>query len=229
MSSSSAGKFQDHYAVLGLEPKSDSDAIQKAYTKLAQKYHPNADTRDPEKFESVNFAYEVLSDPLLRREFDKLKGITGDEGGAKFTGLKFFDALEREAGLRVAVLCILYDRRRTKPFTPSLSLRHMENILDGTTEEMTFALWYLKQKGYVTNDDKSNLQVTVEGMDYLEAHHPSPEVVMTFIKASALAAPKAVPAQEGDPGSRPRVGARLVGLVNRPSAAVSGAMSLVKD
>ena len=213
MSSSAAGKFQDHYAVLGLDPKSDSESIQKAYTKLAQKFHPNSDTPDKEKFEAVNFAYEVLSDPMLRREFDKLKGISGEEGGPKFTGLKFFDALGRETGLRVAILCILYDRRRLKPFTPSLSLKHVENILEATIDELNFALWYLKQRGLAASDDKSNLQITVEGMDYLETNQPTPAAVMIFIKQTGLATPKA----EGE--TRPQVGARLVGLVNRPSNA----------
>jgi len=229
MSSSSAGKFQDHYMVLGLEPKSDSDAIQKAYSKLAQKYHPNSDTPNPEKFEAVNFAYEILSDPMLRREFDKLKGITGEEGGPKFSGAHFFDALGREAGLRMALLCVLYDRRRTKPFTPSVSLRNIENILDATTEELNFTLWYLKQRSYATNDDKSNLQITVEGMDFLESNRPSSTVVMPFIKASAMAAPQAVPSGVDESGARPRVGARLVGLLNHSTAAPSGAISLVKD
>jgi hypothetical protein len=41
MSSPLAGKFQDHYLILNVEPKSDSEAIQAAYTKLAQKFHPN--------------------------------------------------------------------------------------------------------------------------------------------------------------------------------------------
>ena len=45
----------------------------------------------------------------------------------------------------------------------------------------------MKQRGYVINDDKSNLQITVEGMDFLEANRPSPEYVMPFIKPSAIA------------------------------------------
>jgi curved DNA-binding protein CbpA len=229
MSSSSAGKFQDHYAVLGLDPKADLDAIQNAYTKLAQKYHPKSDTRDPEKFEAITFAYEILCDPMLRREFDKLKGITGEEGGPKFSGAHFFDALGREAGLRMALLCVLYDRRRTKPFTPSVSLKNIENILDATNEELNFTLWYLKQRSFATNDDKSNIQITVEGMDFLESNRPSSAVVMPFIKASALPTPQAAPAAANESGSRPRLGARLVGLLNHPTAAPSSSISLVKD
>jgi curved DNA-binding protein CbpA len=201
MSAPLAGKFQDHYEVLGIDPKSDSDTIQRAYAKLVQEYHPNnADTGDKTKFEAVNLAYEILSDPLLKREFDKLKGIAQDEGPPKFSGLDFFDALGRETGLRTALLCVLYDRRRTKPFTPSLSMRHIEGILGATAEEMNFALWYLKQRSLVANDDKSSLQITVEGMDLLEQNRPSPEVVMPFIKTGAIAGPKKPAAAAQGPG-----------------------------
>jgi curved DNA-binding protein len=190
MSSPVAGKYQDHYGVLGVDPRSDSDAIQQAYATLAQKYHPgNGDSGDQERFEAVNLAFEVLSDAALRRGFDLLKGVGREEGVPKFSGLDFFDALGRETGLRTALLCVLYDRRRNKPFTPSLSMRNLESTLTATIEEMGFALWYLKQRGFVVNDDKSSLQITVEGMDFLEHNRPSPEVVMRFIKAAALDSP----------------------------------------
>ena len=116
MSSPLAGKFQDHYAVLGIDPKADSETIQRAYTKLAQKYYPNNEvTGNAEMFEAINMAYETLSDPHLRGVFDKLKGVGQDDGHPKFSGLDFFDALGRESLLRTAILCVLYDRRRTKP------------------------------------------------------------------------------------------------------------------
>jgi curved DNA-binding protein CbpA len=187
MSAPVAGKFQDHYQVLEIDPRADNEAIQEAYTKLAQKYHSsNLETGDPEKFEAINLAYEVLCDPVLRREFDKLKGY-GEEGNTpKFTGLDFFESLGRESGLRSAMLCVLYDRRRNKPFTPSLSMRHLEAILAATEEELNFVLWYLKKRGFVSSDDKSSLQITVDGIDFLETNRPSAEVVMRFIKPTAL-------------------------------------------
>src|SRR5690349_16474438 len=154
MSASLAGKFQDHYKVLDIELKSDLDAIHQAYTKLAQKYHPrNASTGDAAKFEAVNLAYEVLSDPILRCEFDKLKGVPEEQSEPKFSGLGFFAALGHDTALRSAVLCVLYDRRRSKPFTPGLTMRNIENILETTPEGLSFALWYLKQRSLVASDD----------------------------------------------------------------------------
>ena len=192
MSAPLAGKFQDHYLVLGVEPSAEPEAIQLAYTRLAQQYHPgNPDTGDAEKFDAVSLAYEVLSQPDLRSEFDKLKGVGAESSSPKFSGLTFFKTLSQSGGLRAALLCVLYDRRKLKPFTPSLSVRHVENIIAATLEEMTFALWYLKDRQWVISDDKSSLQITADGVEYVERNPPSPDIVMPYIKASGLAAPAA--------------------------------------
>ena len=197
MSAPLAGKFQDHYKVLEVDPKASLDAIHQAYGKLAEKYHPrNPATGDQARFDAINLAYEVLCDSGLRHEFDKLKGVGEDKAEFKFSGLDFFAALGRETALRTALLCLLYDRRRLKPFTPGLSMRRVENILECTSEGLNFALWYLKQRNMVASDDKSNLQITVEGMDYLETNPPTPETVMPLIKDAGLAIPATGPIAE---------------------------------
>jgi DnaJ domain len=209
MSAPLAGKFQDHYKVLEVDPKSNLEAIQKAYGKLAQKYHPrNTQSGDQEKFDAVNLAYEVLSDGALRVEFDKLKSGGEEKVEFEFSGLDFFAALGHETALRAALLCVLYDRRRLHPFTPSVSMRRIENMLETTPEGLSFALWYLKQRSLVASDDKSNLLITVEGMDYLETNPPTPETVMPLFKAAMLATLKAEPAAAAPP---PSAGAGLTG------------------
>jgi len=183
MSSGAAGKFQDHYIVLGVDPHADSETIQAAYSNLAQKFHPNTPlTGNKEKFDQVNQAFEVLADPALRMEFDKVKGVDQEVGGPKFSGAEFFESLGQSAVLRSAVLCLLYDRMRIKSFKPSLSMRHLEGMLKIKGEELNFALWYLKKRQLVINDDKSALAITVEGMDFLEANRPPMEAVMAIIK-----------------------------------------------
>src|SRR5580704_969462 len=197
MSAPLAGKFQDHYTVLGIEPKSNSETIQRAYAKLAQKYRPsNAVTGDPELFEAINTAYETLSDPELRSIFDQLRGVGQDTSIPKFSGFGFFDALGREAIRRAAILCVLYDRRLSKPAAPSLSMRNLETIVEATPAELSSALWYLKQRGLAASDDKSSLGITVEGMDFLESKQPAPEAVMPFIKEGAIAVAQAQPVRQ---------------------------------
>jgi hypothetical protein len=205
MSSSVSGKFQDHYILLGVDPLSDSETIQAAYAKLAEKYNPtNKETGDPAKFEAANIAYEVLSDPELRLSFDKIKGVDHEAGCPKFSGAGFFTGLAQSAGLRAAVLCILYDRRRIKSYKPSLSIRHLESMLFAEPEVLNFALWYLKKRALIVNDDKSAMEITVDGMDFLEQSAPTAEMVMRFIKPDALSAGQPVitqPAVGNQPAS----------------------------
>jgi hypothetical protein len=201
MSAPVAGKFQDHYALLGVDPKANSEAIQAAYAKLAEKYRPqNAQTGDKEKFEAVNLAYEVLCDATLRAEFDKIKGMDQDDGKPTLFSVDFFDSLGKQFNQRAAIMSILYDRRQKKPYRPSLSVLNLDNMINMSPDDMSFALWYLKQRGLVRSDDKSNLQITADGMDFLEARQPAPESVLPFIKASAVA-PSAKAAKAGQSGA----------------------------
>ena len=163
------------------------DAIRFAYANLADRYHPRAGLEpNQEKYDAVTLAFEILSDPELRKDFDKLKGIGGEEK-PRFSGPSFFEAYGRDTLLRVTLLCVLYDRRRTKPFTPSLSMRHIEAMVAATSEELNFALWYLKVRDMVAQDDKSSLQITPDGMDFLQAHPPQPESVLVMIRSGSMA------------------------------------------
>jgi curved DNA-binding protein CbpA len=188
MSATLTSKFQDHYALLGIGPDSVSETMHSAYAAMARKFHPNnALTGDPEMFEKVNRAYEILSDPVQRRAFDELHKVGPDEGGPKFSGVEFFKSLGRDALLRSAILCLLYDRRRTRPSAPGISMRTIETMVEASAVELSSALWYLKQRSWAASDDKSSLQITADGMDFLVNQKPALEDVMAFIKPAAVA------------------------------------------
>jgi molecular chaperone DnaJ len=62
----------DLYAVLGVRPESSDDEIKRAYRKLARELHPDVN-KDPEaerRFKEVSVAYQTLSDPARRRQYD---------------------------------------------------------------------------------------------------------------------------------------------------------------
>jgi hypothetical protein len=63
---------KNYYSILGLPVSAGGDAIKKAYRKLAFMYHPDRNpTKEAEdRFKEINAAYEVLSDPTSRREYD---------------------------------------------------------------------------------------------------------------------------------------------------------------
>jgi curved DNA-binding protein len=66
--------YIDYYKILGLEKGASNDDIKKAYRKLARKYHPDLNPNDKEanlKFQQINEANEVLSDPEKRKKFDQ--------------------------------------------------------------------------------------------------------------------------------------------------------------
>jgi len=67
-------EFIDYYKVLGIDKNATQDDIKKAYRKLARKLHPDLNPNDKEahkKFQQVNEANEVLSDPEKRKKYDQ--------------------------------------------------------------------------------------------------------------------------------------------------------------
>mgnify|MGYP000123000220 FL=1 len=70
----------DYYSVLGVSKTSSDQEIKKAYRKLAMKYHPDRGG-DPQKFQDVSNAYDILSDPQKRQMFDMGQDPNRQQGG----------------------------------------------------------------------------------------------------------------------------------------------------
>ncbi|GIU79253.1 MAG: molecular chaperone DnaJ [Bryobacteraceae bacterium] len=180
-------KFQDHYAVLGVPRKASAEEIHRAYSALANKHHPkNGSAPDAEKYEAVTQAYEVLSNPVTREAFNSLLPKE-EEGTPTLSPRSFYEAVTTEAARRMAILAILYERRRANPGSPGTPVRVIESMVNFPAEPMFFALWYLKQRGWVGVDDKSCPIITAEGMDVIEQNPPTPEQLAALLKPQCVA------------------------------------------
>lgn len=66
--------FVDYYSTLGIDRTASQDDVKKAYRKLARKYHPDLNPDDEaakKKFQEINEANEVLTDPEKRKKYDQ--------------------------------------------------------------------------------------------------------------------------------------------------------------
>jgi molecular chaperone DnaJ len=75
---------RDYYELLGIVRSAGEDEVKKAYRKLALQYHPDrnpGDKQAEERFKEVSEAYQVLSDPQKRAQYDKFgHAAFGDNG-----------------------------------------------------------------------------------------------------------------------------------------------------
>jgi len=85
----------DFYAELGVGRSASEGEIKKAYRSAARKWHPdvNQEPGAKEKFQSINEAYQVLSDPQMRQRYDQfgVAGVRGAGGGGPGPGMQDFD------------------------------------------------------------------------------------------------------------------------------------------
>lgn len=85
--------FIDYYKVLGVNKNATADEIKSAYRKLARKHHPDLNPNDKEankKFQQINEANEVLSDPEKRKKYDQY--------GKDWQHAEAFEKAQQEAG-----------------------------------------------------------------------------------------------------------------------------------
>lgn len=67
--------MKDFYSILGVTPDSDDAEIKSAYRRLARKFHPDINPAGAQKFKEICEAYETLSNPKKRIQYDTINGF----------------------------------------------------------------------------------------------------------------------------------------------------------
>jgi curved DNA-binding protein CbpA len=211
----------DYYEFLQISPNADVDTIHRVYRFLAARLHPdNPETGDPEQFKLLRTAYDVLAEPVRRAEYDATRRRAAQEPYSR--EVDFMDNLEGELNRRLAVLAVLYHRRRSNAFMPEVSLAEIEERMGFPRDYLDFTMWYLQKKGYVAKADNAQFSLTADGVDFVEQERSGlptlnkmltagseipPEEIVRANEQATAAPPAEVepPRQETPKGSTPIV------------------------
>jgi len=195
----SNNKAVDYYELLQVSPNAEPETINRVFRMLAQRLHPdNQHTGNESRFRQILDAYNVLSDPEKRAQYDVAHlQNQKDRWRLVDSGAQTENDFELEQVIRNTILEALYTKRRLDAANPGIFYGDMEGLLGRPREHIEFTLWFLMQKKLVVIDDKSRLVLTVDGAEYLEQTYRS------NLQQKRLRAPSPVPSDND--GSEVRV------------------------
>ena len=185
----SASGAVDYYELLQISPNAELATIQRVHRFLAARYHPdNSEKGDPEKFLQLQRAFDTLSDPERRAEYDLSRQDAEVQSVPISASLDFMDGIQGEVNRRLALLSVLYRRRRISPQDPEVSLAEAESRMGFPRDYLDFTIWYLKNKKYITVGDNSALALTSPGVDYVESNCSSIPILHRLLESGTDAA-----------------------------------------
>ena len=175
--------MSDYYELLQISPNADADTIHRVYRFLAARVHPDhLQTGDADMFRLLKTAYEVLSDPAKRTQYDVArKPATPEPFSSK---IDFMDQRDGELNRRLAVLAVLYHRRRSAPNYPEVALAEIEARMGFPRDYLDFTLWYLQRKGYLQKADNAQYALTAEGVDFVESERAKLPILNRLLTSS---------------------------------------------
>lgn len=138
---------KDFYKVLGVEEKASKDEIKRAYRKLAQKYHPDANKGDENaerRFKEISEAHSILSNDEKRKEYDEIRRYAGAgggpfgfrPGGGRDVRVDFGDIFGGEAGDIFGDIFGFGPRQRRGQDLETEAHLSFEEAVEGTTFEL---------------------------------------------------------------------------------------------
>jgi curved DNA-binding protein CbpA len=196
-----AEKVTDYYEFLQISPSAESETIYRIYRFHATRYHPdNPVTGDPEKFLLLQRAFEVLSDPKRRAEYDRTRQKQEAAPVPMSATIDFMDGIQGEVNRRLALLSVLYNKRRKNAEAPEVSLAEVEMKMGFPRDYLDFTTWYLKSKNYITKGDNSDFALTALGVDYIESNCTSIPILDRLLNSHTGASGSAEELTVSNPG-----------------------------
>ena len=182
-----ATEIPDFYELLEISPKATQETIHRVYRFLAARYHPDhAETGNLEKFAQLSSAYKILSDPARRAEYNSLLAMRRVTfPNPMSTTVDFMDQAEGDLNRRLAVLAILYYRRRMYPDAPEVDLTEIEQRMGFPRDYLDFTMWYLTKKKYITRADNGEATLTVDGVDFIESQRANLPILDKLLTSKA--------------------------------------------
>ena len=186
-------EFPDYYEFLEISPQATQETIHRIYRFLAARYHPDhSTTGDLDKFTQLSAAYKVLSDPARRAEYNAQRAMkTPAIQNPMSSTIDFMDQVEGDQNRRLAVLAILYYRRRVFPNDPEVSLQEIERRMGFPRDYLDFTTWYLTKKKFITRADDSDFMLTVDGVDFIETQRATVPLLDRLLTSGSSAEEKA--------------------------------------
>lgn len=177
--------FVDYYELMQISPNAEMETIQRVYRMLAARYHPdNPETADPDRFMLLNEAYGILSSQESRAHYDMTYQSGRTQPMEVFNLKEFAMGISGENHRRMGILCLLYNRRRTDPDKPGMSLLDFEKVMSFPREHLIFTMWYLQSKGLLLQGEQSDFAISADGVDYIEQHLPTNQILYKLLKAA---------------------------------------------
>jgi curved DNA-binding protein CbpA len=187
-------KPANYYEFLQISPNAEPATIHRVFQFLAVRLHPdNPDTGNAEQFILLKQAYDVLSDPVLRAEYDVACEEGLQEQDPISATVDFMDNLDGELNRRSAVLALLYIRRRSFPDAPEVSLFEIETRMGFPRDYLEFTIWYLHKKGYISRADNAEFTLTADGVDFVETQRVSISVLNKLLTSGSATNPSETP------------------------------------
>ena len=200
----------DYYEFLQISPHADAETVHRVYRYLAGRLHPdNPESGDAEMFRMLKAAYDTLSNPSRRAEYDAAFRREVKEEPPMANSIDFLDSIEGEQNRRIALLAVLYYKRRANPRFPEVSLAEIERRMGFPRDYLDFTTWYLTKKGYVSRADNSDFSLTAEGVDFIESQRGNLPVLNKLLTdGSGMMSVVAAKKPNGDPNGNGAAGSK---------------------